>query len=480
MRFTCEKVRKLGRSFHAKLDAGIAYFFENEKTRWGAFLFLLLLLGVGMYVLNAHTLLVADDYNYSFSWQSGKRITNWKDALQSQYRHYFVQNGRALTHFLAQLFLMWDKAVFNILNSVVFVAFVLVLYLHAAGRGRPRPLVLLMIMMSMFLFSPAFGQSYLWVTGSSNYLWGSLVVFAFLLPYRFQLEVDEPVLCNPWGCLLFVMAGGVAGWMLENMTVALCVLILLSGVLLWTKWKRWYGWELCGFVGVLAGAGFLLLSPGSLERAMQGGFKYNFIGNFVDITAFFVKADTLLLPVSCLLALWLVCDTDIKRKRWPVTLFYTMGMLASMYCMILPPVFPARARANSVLFCVIAFCDLFRHCDFSLTKRRELLAILSVVLFSVWGGTFRCAYKDIRDYERRGRARIEYMLGEKSKGRPDVAIPHNYACTRYCAAWRLEDINENPKHWTSAPVAKYYGLRSVRTRPYIVLERKEERMKTAY
>ncbi|MBQ4489649.1 MAG: hypothetical protein II965_00200, partial [Pyramidobacter sp.] len=66
-------------------------------------------------------------------------------------------------------------------------------------------------------------------------------------------------------------------------------------------------------------------------------------------------------------------------------------------------------------------------------------------------------------YDRCSRARIEYMLSEKDACRLDVTVPHIHSCTRWCAGYALEDISENPRYWTNAPVARYYGLRSVRT-----------------
>ena len=67
----------------------------------------LLMIGIFvlMLVLNAHTPLMMDDYDYSFSWSTGDRLSGIADIVRSQAVHYTIWGGRSVTHFLAQLFL---------------------------------------------------------------------------------------------------------------------------------------------------------------------------------------------------------------------------------------------------------------------------------------------------------------------------------------------------------------------------------------
>ncbi len=75
------------------------------------------------------------------------------------------------------------------------------------------------------------------------------------------------------------------------------------------------------------------------------------------------------------------------------------------------------------------------------------------------------AYNDIVSYEKRNTAKVEYTLKEKAKGNKDIILLRNYPSTKYCAAYGLEDINTDPKHWTNGGFARYFGVKQVRVLP---------------
>ncbi len=450
---------------HQKLDTVVCTFFDSSRVRCCMLLAFFSLVFAGMYVLNTYTPLIADDYNYSFVTGTGRRVKTVADVAFSQKLDYLHWGGRVFAHSLTQLFLIDGKKLFNVCNAFAFTLLTATLTFHSSGRIKAlSPLVFLASAASLFLFSPAFGSTFLWLDGSCNYLWMPMYVLLYLLPYRFQFDRSKPVIRDPLFCLVYFLAGVPAGWSLENLAVTTVALAVLAALLYYVKWRRIYLWNLCSLAGSLIGASFLLFAPGNLERMKVGNFTVHFIENFVNITAFFFKSNTLLWPAAALLALWVCTGKESRARIGDVTFFYLTGMLISLYAMTLSPIFPAHARVTPVMFCVVAVASLFQQFDFSDMQRRELLAIFTVALISTLGTAYRFAYKDIVAYDRRVRARIEYMLTEKSKGRPDVTVPHVHACTRWCAGWALSDISENPDHWTSAPVAQYYGLRSVRAR----------------
>ncbi|MBP5211819.1 MAG: hypothetical protein J6Z30_03070 [Pyramidobacter sp.] len=383
----------------------------------------------------------------------------------SQKHDYMHWGGRVFAHALTQLFLIDGKKLFNVCNAFVFTLLSAALALHSSGKIKGlSPLVFLASAASLFLFSPAFGSTFLWLDGSCNYLWMPTYVFLYLLPYRFQFDRSEPVIRNPLFCAAYLCAGIIAGWSLENLAVTTVALSILASLLYYAKRRRIYLWNMCGLAGCLIGACFLLFAPGNAARMKVGQFTVHVLDNFVNITAFFFKANTLLWPAVALLAFWVCTGKESRARIGGVAFFYLAGMLISMYSMTLSPVFPAHARVTPIMFCIVAAGCLYQQFEFPDLWRRELLAIFTFAFLCTLGTAYRFAYKDIAAYDKRVRARIEYMLAEKSKGRPDVTVPHVHACTRWCAGWALEDINENPKHWTSAPVARYYGLRSVRAR----------------
>lgn len=79
--------------------------------------FLVAVVGVCIYMLNYYTPLYADDYSYSFSFNTGYKIDSLIDIVQSQKIHYQTMNGRVVTHTLAQIFLWLGEERFDIINS---------------------------------------------------------------------------------------------------------------------------------------------------------------------------------------------------------------------------------------------------------------------------------------------------------------------------------------------------------------------------
>ena len=90
-----------------------------RKTNALCTVLLLAVIGVTMFLLNAHTPLMMDDYDYSFSWSTGERLSGVSDILASQAVHYRIWGGRSVVHFLAQLFLYLGKPVFNAANALI-------------------------------------------------------------------------------------------------------------------------------------------------------------------------------------------------------------------------------------------------------------------------------------------------------------------------------------------------------------------------
>ena len=148
-------------------------------------------------MLNFLTPLVSDDYRYAFSFATDERITSVWQIFPSLYTHYFVMHGRTAMHFFSQLFMLVGKPVFSVCNAAVAALLLLGLYRLAAGRGDKNPAALLGLGALSFLFTPAFGQTMLWLDGACNYLWGVAIGVWVLVPYRDALVEDRDVR-SPW------------------------------------------------------------------------------------------------------------------------------------------------------------------------------------------------------------------------------------------------------------------------------------------
>lgn len=442
------------------LEKYLKILYDNKKTTMILVVGYLLLCCIGLYVLNKHTTMIVDDYGYSFSWVTGKRIASIQDIFISQYRHYFTWGGRSVVHFLAQYFLMFNKSVFDVANTIAYLVLMMVVYFHAVGKVKFYPAIFVMINFAFFAFVPAFGQVFLWVVGACNYLWGPLLTFAYLLPYRFQLNNDKVIFENKVVAVCFGLLGIICAWTNENLGVTIVFLIFLCNLLYYLKNKYLYFWSVCGLIGATIGALLLIAAPGNYVR-LATFHNLSYVRNFIHITKLFLDPNYLLIPVSVILILYVL----VKQKLdYRIILFYFIGLMVSMYSMVGAPYYADRAKLGSILFALILIGYLYTKFDMSNIQSKKCVAVIIGVLLLMTFKDWNQGRKDIKAYEARNQAKVEYALNEKAVGNLDVVLPNNYPSTKYCAAWGLEDINKDPKHWTCTGFAHYFGLHSVRTK----------------
>ena len=217
-------------------------------------------------VLNFLTPLVSDDYRYAFSFATDERITNVWQIFPSLYEHYFVMHGRTAMHFFTQLFMLVGKPVFSVLNAAAAALLLLGLYRLGAGRGDKNPAALLGLGALSFLFTPAFGQTMLWLDGACNYLWGVAIGVWVLVPYRDALIEDRDVR-SPWLLALLFIGSLLMGAASENTAPATLLLMIAVTAIRWKRTGRLRPWMAVSSALAAAGFLFLVLSPANAIRS---------------------------------------------------------------------------------------------------------------------------------------------------------------------------------------------------------------------
>jgi len=437
----------------------------------------LLLLAVFLliFVLNVLTPLYADDYSYSYTFAvtEGKyRITNLRELFLSQINHYRVMNGRSVAHTLAQLFLMWGKPVFNIINSLAFICLGLCIDYHACGAlRRIRALPLGLIYFLLWLCAPAFGQSFLWVTGSANYLYGILIILLYLIPFR-QNMTDDRGMPLP-AALLMLPAGVIAGWTNENNAVALIAVVVLTIILRAVQKKRFQPFMLFGAAGNIVGCLIMLLSPGERHR-LDGFGGFGAIRAIVDRAAHItLQMGWYLLPSLLLLAAAVLLlirhqrrsGTKLSLSELTPALIYLTGMLGSVYSMSAAPYFPQRAWSGPIVFSLIAALSAASLLPpYAKLRRGPLRIAVSLLMAVCFLITYIPALRDLNEVRTRCAAREAVLLQAKEDGRREAAVPMIGSSSRYSCFEESGDLSGDPDVWPNTAMAMYYGLeRVVRT-----------------
>lgn len=273
------------------------------------YLSVLILLLIYSYILSLNLIapLMADDYHYSFNWATEERITGFRDVLDSQIVHYFSHGGRSVAHSLVQEFLYLGKPTFAFFNSFMFISLIILIYWHSQGKVtfRLQPMLLTLIAFFCWFCLPKFGETVIWLTGSCNYLWTTVFVLLFLLPYRLKFE-GSSIFKDSNKLLLFLGAflfGIVCGWTNENTALTMILATGLSVCYFYKKRIVEY-WMISGLMGSFIGYYMLIKAPGNYSR-MAGYVQqenYSFINN--NLHSAFSTASPLLvhqLPLLILL-----------------------------------------------------------------------------------------------------------------------------------------------------------------------------------
>lgn len=224
-----------------------------------ALLFLLLL------VFNFLTPMTADDFLFSFSLSHWSRITGVGEIFPSLAALRQNTNGRVFSHFFVQLFLLWPRGVFRVVNAGMgtLLFFLLYRFVRRGEKGRDT-LLLLFLIGTVFVLLPAFGQVFLWLTGSCNYSWTIVVTLGFLYPFFACFMGREAPMALPLRPLYLLLAFAAGAWS-ENGALAMLCAAFCFLALFYLREKRLPRFLTLSFLIACAGFLFLMLSPSELS-----------------------------------------------------------------------------------------------------------------------------------------------------------------------------------------------------------------------
>ncbi len=229
----------------------------------------LIFAGLTFWVLNVLTGMFSDDYPVSFGFRDygidlSKPVRTFSDVVVSQYYHYLTQHGRVLTIGTDQLLLaLRFKPLFDVLNTVFFVAFLYLLQVFSKQRGWASLLLSLALMYGLFR---AFGEVFLWQTGSINYLWG--IVLNLLLLYALYRSRHSS---NVWQAAGLTIYAFVVGSWQESFSIGIGAALVAELAYGWYRHHRQHATLWLATASYLAGILFYVASPGTQERAVIAG-----------------------------------------------------------------------------------------------------------------------------------------------------------------------------------------------------------------
>ena len=289
---------------------------SNEKRKRIAAPLFFLVIFAAFWCLTSLTPLIADDFNYAFTWadEGIGRIDNFYLVYTSMESHRMWTHGRVFAQGWVTLFMMWPKWIFNLANAAVLTLMFGAVWHFFQRHGMKRPILAAASTAMLFwICMPVFGQVFLWLDGACNYSWGAALGFALIeLTQSFRrsrFRVLSLVLLLPFSF-------AVGAWS-EHLSFAVLIILFLLLLSEWIREKRAPLWEILILLVCGAGYLFLMLAPSMLPSILKNRAKEAAGGHLQTLLALLERFWWIvpILLVMCLILTYVLRRIHGRRER---------------------------------------------------------------------------------------------------------------------------------------------------------------------
>ncbi|MGN0377804.1 MAG: DUF6056 family protein [Suilimivivens sp.] len=449
-----------------------------EKHRKTIFYLILGISFLMIYAYNFLTPYLSDDYAYLIDVRQAHSL--W-DLVKQQYGEYLSNSGRIIGQFNVRLSLLGSKQIFNVVNSIMFLALVLLIYQNICRKKKHDIFVLLMILTFLWKFTVDFGQTMLWICGACNYLWGSVIILGFFTFYRYFLGRIENVRYQGILAVGTFLFGVIAGWCNENTSGGGLLLVLMYSLNFWwqnrqEKKKAVFPFMISGVAGVCCGLLGMMLSPGVRSRSsVMAEDEYTglvgLLSRMYKTTVSIRELFFLLLVIMVVVFVFLFLQKQLKTwtqiRKNDSALFF-VAFLATAYVLALIPTPQNRAFFGAGVFlmtaCIQGIVDIREEETVISAMKYSLVSILCLWLFFTYVENLVNLARICREENER----IELIRAEKADPEGDgiVVIP------QYREAFRTpfsdahdSDLTDDKEYWINHFYEIYYDIGNITAIP---------------
>lgn len=410
-------------------------------------------------VFNFLTPLVSDDYIFSFDVSDeGNRVSSFHDIKLGLIRHWNHANGRILPHLFVYLFLMVPKPLFNCINSFICLMLVYEFFSFTKSDNNVKNIILLLTeIFSLWCFSPAFGDTVLWLTGSCNYLWGA-VLYLFILFCLYRFICDE----QSWGkkpivYITLIILSFIAGGYSENGACSMIFMVLL--IILWLKvsGRKVPLWLVLALAFMTVGFCIMASAP-AIKAGRMSERNFSVLAKNIKNCIKTTKEYAL---IPLLIYAFLLSVAIVKKVNTPQIIFSAVlvaGGLVSVAVFAVAVYIPLRSLHLIILYTLLAssllIAELWEKDCIQLNA--SILSIITVLfLFSFTTNGGEIISVGLQSYTRKS------LIAEAHKAEvEDIFLPVLMSDSPYTAVtW--EELSDSSDEWYNDLLAKYYDFNTV-------------------
>ena len=434
--------------------------------------------------------MIADDYTYCFSFAGSRdRITSPIQILPSLTSHYRYINGRLIVHGISHLMLMLPPVFFDILNAGMFclLCFIIYDFIWKINHDTHNALLYLTVVAVLWCFTPSFGEVFLWLDGSCNYMWSIVLLLFYIRP----LLKNPNTLLSPLLKVLYICTGFIMGGLIESVSLAVMGFFIIWPLYLYViKKKRDKLWMMVSAFTMLPGYLFMILSPATVSGKIDK--EIHLESNFLKVCYLYRRSFQWLLIAGILMVAFMAMFKITTERFVEVLIWICLSFgMNCMHC--IASYFPKRSMLGPEVFLIIADGILlaeifdyglpvlsegksFQHAnaisggtvrESTRIKHIDYFSYLICFLISV----YMCAFtiyqaslltligtRDIYHSWEQMRRNELYILQEVEKGNLEITIDTIQTSTYYSVAHSIEYIDtQNVNETANKDIAKYYG-----------------------
>lgn len=445
---------------------------NNPRCQSSFYYSILLIFGVVFFFMNMFSPMSGDDYAYCFYYDdhsvllrpTPERVTNFAMAVESMWNHYHIVNGRFISHLVFQCVdALLGKEVFNVLNSLFFVALLHLLVL--LSKHKNSVVVLAMSFLSLMCILPHPGQTMLWMAGSVNYLWTA----TFALAYIYWLSKHEGETKSWAHYIILFIIGVIIGWTNESISAPLAFGLFIYYLVNRSSFK---GVSIPSFFGYALGAGLVILAPGTFSRLSA---EQDVVMSPMSIDQFLFTHIYALLQgyVFCVIPFIVLCIYIIrliKRFRLKNFLFclknrYTCIFIGFTFALFVLGMFDTMRIFYGVsLFAFIIFLSYLDRIISRLEHNPLVVVFLLFVCVVPSGFALSATY----DYSKAHAKNLS--LVESKPKQCVISQSSSLKDSRFCYYGGMETLSPDRYNYHNRVKAFYYGKEYIQSLPKAVYE----------
>lgn len=414
-----------------------------------------------LFVYNYLSLYIADDFSYLYSFADGKRISSIQDIFYSMIAHSQTMNGRLVVHTLVQFFGMLPPVIFDVVNALMFAAYILLLYRISVGHEE-NVWLFFGIFSLVWLYQPGFSDVVLWQDGACNYLWaivfGLMFIRVFVNECFFSLQIQG--LCKKAAFLVFSLLFGAYS---ENISFA-CILMAATAVggnVILNK-KKVSPYLAMAIALACMGYVSIYLAPAQWMNKAGGLDIVSLLTAFVNAVIAYKMFGILCVAFVVLMTVNVYEKTD--KNILLLGALFLLGSLAANFIMVFAKVYQPRSATGAFAFLLVADAVLMQALFHNEKCNRAVLISLLATAMVVTVPALAEATRDIGKTYIEIRQNEAYIEECRAKGIMDIELPLlTSARTEYSIAYQGGSYlnTETSQTWPNADMAKYYGVDSI-------------------